>query len=65
MDMKESAIAWMQGLLARWQGDGTKKAATGRGGAIKKRRGAVAMSLNKKDKARTRKRADKAQAVPI
>lgn len=65
MNMKKSAIAWMQGLLARWQGDSPKKTATGRGGAIKKRQGAVAMSLNKKGKARTRKRADKAQPVPI
>jgi hypothetical protein len=65
MDMKKSAIAWMQGLLARWQGDGAKKAATGRGGAIKKRQDAVAMSINKKGKNHTRKRADKAQPVPL
>ena len=64
MDLKQSAIAWVQSLVKQWQRSGRKAAKGKPSGGAKKRQSAVTMALNKKRKTRARKRPAKVATAP-
>jgi len=65
MDLKKSALAWVQAVLTQWQESDAPPAPGQRRGPPKKRRSAVAMGLSKKPKPSRKKPPVRAQPAPM